>query len=57
MRIFLITLVASTVISVALWQFGLARKIRPAHPLLAITVIAAACGIAVETVLSRPETE
>jgi hypothetical protein len=51
MRIFLITLVTSTVASIALWQFGLAQRIWPAHPLLATTAIAMACGIAVQTVL------
>jgi len=49
MRIFLITLVASVVPSVALWHFGIAHKIWPAHPLLTATLIAWACGIAVQT--------
>jgi hypothetical protein len=49
MRIFLITLVASVVPSVALWQFGISHKIWPAHPLLATTLIAWACGISVQT--------
>jgi uncharacterized membrane protein YdfJ with MMPL/SSD domain len=45
-RTFLITLTASTVASVILWQLGLAAKIWPAHPLLT-TVILAALGAAV----------
>lgn len=45
-RAFLITLTASTVGSVILWQLGLAAKISPAHPLLT-TVILAAVGAAV----------
>ena len=45
-RTFLITLTASTVASVILWQVGLAAKIWPAHPLLT-TVILAALGAAV----------
>ena len=53
MRIFLITFVTSTVAGTALWQFGLAHKIWPAHPLLTTIAVAAACGIAVQLVLSH----
>ena len=49
-RTFLITLTASTVASVILWQLGLAAKIWPAHPLLT-TVILAALGAAVVQLL------
>ena len=55
MRIFLITLAASLVPSIALWQFGYSQKIWPSHPLLATTLIAWACGISVQTWLKREE--
>ena len=53
MRIFLITLVVSIVASIGLWNFGVAQKIWPAHPMFATILIAAACGIAVQMVLTR----
>jgi hypothetical protein len=53
MRIVLITLLVSTVASVAFWQFGLAYKLWPAHPFFATLVIAVACGIAVQLLLSH----
>jgi hypothetical protein len=52
-RIFLITLVVSTFGAIALWQFGLAHKISPAHPFLVTVAIAAGCGIAVQLLLSH----
>ena len=52
MRILLITLLVSTVASVALWNFGLANKIWPAHPILATAAIAAVCGTVVQLVLT-----
>ncbi len=53
MRIFLITLAASTGLSIALWEFGLAAKIWPQHPFFTTVAIAAACGIAIQLLLSR----
>jgi hypothetical protein len=53
MRIFLTTFVVSTVLSIALWQFGLAGKISPAHPFFTTVIVAAGCGIAVQLILSR----
>lgn len=53
MRIFLITLVVSTVSSIILWQFGLASRIWPARPFLATILIAAGCGTAIQLLLSR----
>jgi hypothetical protein len=50
-RNFLIVLVASTVASIGLWNFGMAHKIWPAHPLLATIFVAAMCGIAVQLLL------
>jgi hypothetical protein len=52
MRIFLITLLVSTVSSIVLWNFGLAGKIWPAHPLFTTVVLAAACGTVVQLVLT-----
>jgi hypothetical protein len=54
-RIFLIDLVASIVISIGLWEFGLARRIWPEHPYLATTLVVAACCAALQVVLSRDE--
>ena len=53
MRIFLIDLVASIVISIGLWEFGLARKIWPEHPYLATSLVVAATCAALQIVLSR----
>ena len=52
MRIFLVTLLVSTMGGIALWNFGVANRIWPAHPLLVTVAIAAACGIAVQLVLT-----
>jgi hypothetical protein len=52
MRIFLITLLVSTVSGIVLWQFGLAGKIWPAHPFFTSVALAAACGIAAQLVLT-----
>jgi predicted transcriptional regulator YdeE len=53
MRIFLITLVVSTIAGIVLWQFGFAHRIWPAHPFLATVVMAAGCGIVVQLALSQ----
>ena len=55
MRVFLITLAVSLGLSIGLWNFGLAQKIWPSHPLLATTVIAMVCAMAVQTILRRDE--
>jgi hypothetical protein len=55
MRVFLITLAASIALSIGLWNFGLARRIWPSHPLLATTLIAAGCATAVQLLLTRDE--
>ena len=52
MRIFLITLVVSTVAGIAFWNFGLANRIWPAHQFVAAVGLAAACGIAVQLALT-----
>ncbi len=52
MRIFLVTLLVSTMGGIALWDFGVANKIWPAHPFLATVAIAAGCGIVVQLVLT-----
>jgi hypothetical protein len=36
-----------------LWSFGLAQKIWPAHPILAITLIAGVSGIVIQALLSQ----
>lgn len=53
MRTFLTTLLVSTVVSVAFWQFGLAYLIWPAHPFLATLGIAVACGVAAQLLLAK----
>ena len=55
MRIFLIVLAVSIALSIGLWNFGLAQKIWPSHPLLATTVIAMVCAMVVQTILTRDE--
>jgi hypothetical protein len=51
MRIFLITLWVSIITSIGLWNFGLAQRIWPAHPLLCTTLLAMACGITAQSLL------
>jgi predicted exporter len=53
MRKWLITLLVSTVVTVAFWQFGLANIVWPAHPFLATLGIAVACGIAAQLLLPK----
>lgn len=53
MKIFLSVLGVSAVSSIVLWNFGLAHKIWPAHPIFAATLIAAFCGIVAQLVLSE----
>ncbi len=55
MRTFLITLVASLVLSIVLWNFGLAHKIWPAHPLFATTLIAGVCASILQMILARDD--
>jgi len=52
MRTFLATLFASLVASIFLWNFGVAAKIWPSHPLLATTILATVTGILVQKVLT-----
>jgi hypothetical protein len=53
MRIFLIVLVASLIASIGLWNFGLAQRIWPEHPLLATALIAGVGAAVLELVLRR----
>jgi hypothetical protein len=53
MRNLLIDIVVSIAGTIVLWGFGLANKIWPAHPLLATTVIVAACAIAAHSASSH----
>jgi len=55
MRVFLITLAVSLGASILFWNFGLAFKIWPAHPLLATTLLATACAMATQILLTRDE--
>jgi hypothetical protein len=52
MRIFLITLLVSTVGGIVFWNFGLASKIWPSHAFLAAVALAAICGVVVQLVLT-----
>jgi hypothetical protein len=52
-RIFLYDLVVSIAGTLVLWQFGLASKIWPAHPMLATSGIIGICAIAVHQILSH----
>lgn len=56
MRTWLITLLVSTLVTVAFWQFGLARMVWPAHPFLATLGIAVTCGIATQLLLPKTST-
>jgi len=56
MKAFLMTLLVSVVASIVFWNFGLARLIWPAHPLLATTILATICGIITQVVYSEPKT-
>jgi hypothetical protein len=53
MRTFLITLMVSTVATVALWQFGMANLVWPEHPFVSTVGIAATCGIATQLLLTH----
>jgi len=50
---FLIVLAVSIAASIVLWNFGVAAKIWPAHPLLCATLLAMAVAIAVQTSLGK----
>lgn len=53
MRKFLIDLTFSIVISFGLWEFGLARRIWPAHPYLAISLLTAVTCAILQIVLKK----
>jgi hypothetical protein len=52
MKVFLAVLAVSTISSIVLWNFGLGRMIWPAHPAFATTLVAMACAIATQVLLS-----
>ena len=52
-RIFLITLGVSIVASILFWNFGLAQRIWPGHPLLCTTLLAWAAGVMTQTLLTH----
>lgn len=56
MRIFLIELVASTVASIALWNFRLAHSIWPAHPIWATTLVVGV-GVGVLDIMLRRDAQ
>ena len=53
MRVFLIVLGVSIVGSIVLYNFGVAQRIWPAHPVLATTLIAGGCAALMQSILSR----
>ena len=53
MRVFLIVLGVSIVGSVMLYNFGIAQRIWPTHPVLATTLIAGGCAALMQSILSR----
>jgi hypothetical protein len=53
MRVFLIVLGISIVGSIVLYNFGIAQRIWPAHPVLATTLIAGGCAALMQSILSR----
>jgi len=56
-RKFLIDLTFSIVISFGLWEFGLARRIWPAHPYLAISLLTAVTCAILQVVLKKDAAE
>ena len=53
MRVFLIVLGVSIVGSIVLYNFGVAQRIWPTHPVLATTLIAGGCAALMQSILSR----
>ena len=53
MRVFLIVLGISAIGSIVLYNFGIAHRIWPAHPVLATTLIAGGCAALMQSILSR----
>ena len=53
MRSFWLTLLASIVASIVLWNAGVAHEIWPAHPLLVTVVLASIFGTLVQNLTSR----
>ena len=53
MRVFLIILGISIVGTVVLWNFEIARRIWPAHPALATTIVVGGCAAVMQSILSR----
>ena len=53
MRVFVAVLGVSMVSSIVLWNFGLAHRIWPTHPILATTVIAALCAMMTQLIVSE----
>lgn len=53
MRIFLITLGVCIVTSILLWNFGLAQRIWPAHPLWCTTLLSMFSGILADQLLKQ----
>jgi hypothetical protein len=57
MRVFLIVLAVSIALSFGVWTLGIAQRVWPAHPVLATTLIAWVCAVAVQIILNRDEAE
>ena len=53
MRVFLIVLGVSIMGSIVLYNFGVAQRIWPTHPVLATTLIAGGCAALMQSILSR----
>jgi hypothetical protein len=53
MRVFVIVLGVSIVGSIVLWNFGIAQRIWPAHPVLATTMIVGGCAAVMQSILYR----
>ena len=55
LKIFVLTLVASIIVTIGFWNFGLARRISPHHPMLVTAVFAAICAMVVQALVSHEE--
>jgi hypothetical protein len=53
MRIFLLTLGVSIVATIVFWNFGLAARLWPAHPLICATFFAWVCAIIAQSLLTH----
>jgi len=57
MKVFLISLAVSIVQTIIFWNFGVAAKIWPEHPMLLLFILAIVSGAIVQIVLPKIEAQ